>query len=307
MNYTLHQLQLFLKIVQTKSITEAANELHLTQPAVSIQLKNLQDQFDIPLTEVIGRKLYVTEFGYEIAEAATKILNEVQQINFKTAKYKDQIFGTLRVSSVSTGKYIIPYFLSDFIKTNQNVDLILDVTNKGLVVEALKNNQIDFALMSVVPEQLNLCSEPLMENKLYLVGNKNFEIEKVCYDLDIFEKMPIIFREEGSGTRHVVEKFWLQRKLKVTKKMELTSNETVKQAVIAGLGIAVMPLIGIKNELLNGDLKIIPVKNFPLCSQWSIFWQKDKMFSPVAAAYLHNIKTKKETIMQQNFDWIQQF
>lgn len=307
MNYTLHQLQLFLKIVQTRSITEAANEMHLTQPAVSIQLKNLQEQFDIPLTEVVGRKLYITEFGLEIAEAATKILNEVQQINFKTAKFKDQIFGTLRVSSVSTGKYIIPYLLTDFIKTNKNVDLILDVTNKGMVVEALKNNQIDFALMSVVPEQLNLMSEPLMENKLYLVGNKNFEIEKECYDLDIFEKMPIIFREEGSGTRHVVEKFWLNRKVKVAKKMELTSNETVKQAVIAGLGIAVMPLIGIKNELINGDLKIIPVKNFPLCSQWSIYWQKDKMFSPVAAAYLHNIKTCKEKIMQQTFEWINQY
>ena len=307
MNYTLHQLQLFLKIVQTRSITEAANEMHLTQPAVSIQLKNLQEQFDIPLTEVVGRKLYITEFGFEIAEAATKILNEVQQINFKTAKFKDQIFGTLRVSSVSTGKYIIPYLLTDFIKSNKNVDLILDVTNKGMVVEALKNNQIDFALMSVVPEQLNLMSEPLMENKLYLVGNKNFKVEKECYDLDIFEKMPIIFREEGSGTRHFVEKFWLNRKVKVAKKMELTSNETVKQAVIAGLGIAVMPLIGIKNELLNGDLKIIPVKNFPLCSQWSIYWQKDKMFSPVAAAYLHNIKTYKEIMMQQNFEWIKQY
>lgn len=307
MNYTLHQLQLFLKIVQTKSITEAANELHLTQPAVSIQLKNLQEQFDIPLTEVIGRKLYITEFGYEIAEAATKILNEVQQINFKTAKFKNQIFGTLKVSSVSTGKYIIPYLLSDFIKANKNVDLILDVTNKGLVVEALKNNQIDFALMSVIPEQIQLNSELLMENKLYLVGSKHFEIQKDCYDLDIFESNPIIFREEGSGTRHVVEKFWLNRKIKVAKKMELTSNETVKQAVIAGLGIAIMPLIGIKNELMNGDLKIIPVKHFPLCSQWSIFWQKDKMFSPVAASYLNSIQTNKELIMQNHFDWVKQY
>jgi LysR family transcriptional regulator, low CO2-responsive transcriptional regulator len=307
MNYTLHQLQLFLKIVQTKSITVAANELHLTQPAVSIQLKNLQEQFDIPLTEVIGRKLYITEFGYEIAEAATKILNEVQQINFKTAKFKNQVFGTLKVSSVSTGKYIIPYFLSDFIKANKNVDLILDVTNKGLVVEALKNNQIDFALMSVIPEQMQLNSELLMENKLYLVGSKYFEIKKKIYDLDIFENTSIIFREEGSGTRHVVEKFWLNRKIKVVKKMELTSNETVKQAVIAGLGIAIMPLIGIKNELMNGDLKIIPVKHFPLCSQWSVFWQKDKMFSPVAAAYLNSIKTNKELIMQNHFDWVNQY
>ena len=119
MNYTLHQLQVFLKVTQLKSITKAADELFLTQPAVSIQLKNFQDQFDIPLTEVIGRKLFVTDFGHEIAIAAENILNEVYAINYKTMAYKGQLYGRLKIAIVSTAKYIMPYFLSDFIKQHQ--------------------------------------------------------------------------------------------------------------------------------------------------------------------------------------------
>ncbi len=110
MNYTLHQLQVFLKVTQTQSITKASEELHLTQPAVSIQLRNFQEQFDIPLTEVVGRKLFITDFGKEIAIAAERILNEVNAINFKTLAYKGQLTGRLKLSVVSTGKYVIPYF-----------------------------------------------------------------------------------------------------------------------------------------------------------------------------------------------------
>ena len=134
MNYTLHQLQIFLKITQTKSITKAAEELFLSQPAVSIQLKNFQDQFDIPLTEVVGRKLYVTDFGKEIAIVAERILNEVQNINFKTLAFKGQLSGKLRLSVVSTGKYVIPFFLSEFLKEHDGIELVMDVTNKSKVI-----------------------------------------------------------------------------------------------------------------------------------------------------------------------------
>ena len=115
MNYTLHQLQVFLKVTETKSITKAAEQLYLTQPAVSIQLRNFQDQFDIPLTEVVGRQLYVTEFGMEIARAAQNILNEVQAINYKTMAYKGKLSGKLSITSVSTGKYVSPFLLADFL------------------------------------------------------------------------------------------------------------------------------------------------------------------------------------------------
>ena len=304
MNYTLHQLHVFLKITQHKSITKAAMELHLTQPAVSIQLKNFQDQFDVPLTEVIGRKLYVTDFGKEIAQAAEKILNEVHAINYKTMAFKGQITGRLKISVVSTGKYVIPYFLSDFLKQNQGVELILDVTNKSKVLKNLEKNEVDFSLVSVLPESLQIENVELMPNSLFLISNSKQQFHKRIHDKNILETIPIIYREEGSGTRYVIEKFIENNKLKVIKKLELTSNEAVKQAVLAGLGCSIMPLIGIKNELKNGDLQIVQVKGLPIQSNWNLIWLKEKKFSPVSSAYLKFIKEEKERIIQESFSWI---
>ena len=149
MNYTLNQLQIFLKIVQTQSVTKAAEELHLTQPAVSIQLKNFQDQFDIPLTEVLGRKIHITDFGREIAVAAENIINQVYAINYKTQAFKGQLTGRLKISIVSTGKYIMPYFLTSFMQKHAGIELLMDVANKNSVIESLENNEVDFALVSI--------------------------------------------------------------------------------------------------------------------------------------------------------------
>ena len=304
MNYTLHQLLVFLKITETKSITRASEELHLTQPAVSIQLKKFQDQFDIPLTEVVGRQLYVTDFGREIAIAAERILNEVQAINHKTMAYKGQLSGRLKISVVSTGKYVIPYFITDFIKEHNAVELELDVTNKAKVIKSLQNNDVDFSLVSLLPENLEVEKIDLMENKLYLVGNKEFQFSDKQNDKSIIENIPIIYREKGSGTRQVMEQFLESNKLQLVKKMELTSNEAVKQALIAGLGCSIMPLIGIKNELNNTDLHIIPIMGLPLKSTWSLIWMKQKNHSPVAVAFKKYLIENKSKIMQEKFGWI---
>lgn len=307
MNYTLHQLQVFLKVTQLKSITKAADELFLTQPAVSIQLKNFQDQFEIPLTEIIGRKLFVTDFGMEIALAAENILNEVYAINYKTMAYKGQLFGRLKISIVSTAKYIMPYFLSDFMKLHDQIELLLDVTNKSKVLESLEKNEIDFAMVSVLPTTLQLEKIDLMENKLYLVGKSQHGFKNNLYDASVFENIPLIYREQGSGTRFVMEQFIKENNLPVHKKMELTSNEAVKQSVLAGLGYSIMPIIGIKNQLENNELQIIPVEKFPIISNWYLIWQKNKKFTPLARAYLDFIIKNKNKIVMDNFKWIERF
>jgi DNA-binding transcriptional LysR family regulator len=307
MNYTLNQLQVFLKITETLSITKAAEKLHLTQPAVSIQLKNFQDQFDIPLTEIIGRQIFITDFGKEIAVAAENILNQVHEINYKTLAHKGQLNGRLKLSVVSTGKYVMPYFLTDFLNQHSGIELILDVTNKEKVLKSLELNEVDFALVSVLPESLTIDKVELMQNKLYLVGNHNHQFKKEFYDKKIFKELPLIYREQGSGTRYTMEKFIERNNLPVRKKMELTTNEAVKQAVIAGLGFSIMPLIGIKNELNNGDLQIIPVKGFPIKSIWNLIWQKNKKFSPVALAYLSYLRKEKAKIIKDKFDWFEQY
>jgi len=307
MNYTLNQLQVFLKIAQTKSVTKAAEELHLTQPAVSIQLKNFQNQFDIPLTEVVGRKIFITDFGYEIATAAEKILNEVNVINFKTLEFKGQLVGRLKLSVVSTGKYVMPYFLSDFMQANPGVQLMMDVTNKTQVVESLSNNEVDFSLVSVVPQKLSIEKIELLQNKLFLVGSARMRFKKNQHDKKIFETLPLIYREQGSATRQAMERFIEKNKITAFKKIELTSNEAVKQAVLAGLGFSIMPLIGIKNELNTGELQIIPVKGLPISTMWSLVWLKEKNHSPIASAFLNYIRKEKKSIVDQKFSWYEEY
>lgn len=307
MNYTLNQLQIFLKVVQTQSVTKAAEELHLTQPAVSIQLKNFQDQFDIPLTEVVGRKIYITDFGREISEAAENILNQVYAINYKTLAYKGQLTGKLKISVVSTGKYVMPFFLASFLTENSGIDLLMDVTNKNKVVASLEKNEVDFALVSILPTTLNIEKLDLLQNKLYLVGNTLVKFKKDAKIKDIFKDLPLIFREKGSGTRQTMESFFERNNLSVLKKMELTSNEAVKQSILAGLGYSILPLIGIKNELLNNALQIIPVKGLPIKTTWSLIWLKGKKHSPASLAFLNHLKNQKLHIIEENFTWYEQY
>ncbi len=307
MNYTLHQLQVFLKIVETKSITKAAHELFLTQPAVSIQFKNFQDQFDIALTEVVGKQVYITDFGFEIARMAQKILDEVNAINYKTQAYKGILSGRLKLAVVSTGKYIMPYFLTDFLKEHPGIDLTMDVTNKSKVLESLENNEVDFALVSVLPQRLAVNEEILLEDNLYLLGNKEHQLTSGPYRKNIFNEIQLIFREVGSGTRFIMESFFEQSKVNVRKKLELTSNEAVKQAVIAGLGFSVMPLIGVHNEIILKDLNIIPVAGLPIKTKWRMIWLKTKKLSPVAETFLEYIKENKKEIQDRNFSWIKEF
>jgi DNA-binding transcriptional LysR family regulator len=307
MNYTLHQLRIFLKIVQTQSVTKAAEELHLTQPAVSIQLKNFQDQFEIPLTEVLGRKIYITDFGKEIAVSAENILNQVYAINYKTLAYQGQLTGRLKISVVSTGKYVMPYFLTDFMKQHSGIELLMDVTNKNKVVESLESNEVDFALVSILPNSLEIAQMELMQNKLYLVGNTERKFNKAHKVNELFEDLPLIFREKGSGTRQTMENFIEKNKLSVLKKMELTSNEAVKQALLAGLGYSIMPLIGIKNELHNNELQIIPIKGLPITTTWRLIWLKAKKHSPVSLAFLKYLEAEKAQIVKNKFDWYEQY
>ncbi|MBC7606089.1 MAG: LysR family transcriptional regulator [Burkholderiales bacterium] len=304
MNYTLHQLQVFLKISQTKSITKAAEALHLTQPAVSIQLKNLQDQFEIPLTEVVGRQLYITEFGKEIAMAAESIANEVYNINYKTLAFKGILTGKLKISVVSTGKYVMPYFLSGFTNKNRGVELEMDVTNKLMVIHALKKNEVDFALVSTLPSGIDVDSEVLLTNKLFLIANQNTTIADAKKISGYLSECPLIYREDGSATRIAMENYLTKQGIQAKMKMQLTSNEAVKQAVLAGLGISIMPLIGLKNELENGTIKIIRAKNLPIVTNWTLIWLRGKKMSPAAVAYLDFIRKEKESINDLHFSWI---
>jgi DNA-binding transcriptional LysR family regulator len=303
MNYTLNQLQIYLKVVQTMSITKAAEELNLTQPAVSIQIKNFQAQFEIPLIEIIGKKIYVTDFGHEIAKSAEGIIDQVYAINYKTMAFKDQLLGRLKISIVSTGKYVMPYFLTGFLKNNPGVEISMDVTNREKVFHSLENNEVDFSLISTDITSPSFDHIEILENDLYLVGNPQTAPLNPSFAFKEFnQELPLIFRENGSGTRKVMEGYLKKQGIHVLKKIELVSNEAVKQAVMAGLGYSIMPMIGIKNELKNGQLSIIPRNGLPISTSWKLIWHKEKSPSPVAKAFMAYVIENKDKIKADHFN-----
>ncbi|MTI38111.1 LysR family transcriptional regulator [Fulvivirga lutimaris] len=300
MHYTLHQLKVFVKVCQYKSITKAADELHLTQPAVSIQLKKLQDQFDIPLTEVIGRQLYVTEFGEQILNLSETLLEGAERINDTANLYKGLFTGKIKIASVSTGKYVIPYFLTGFTREHPNIDLTIDVTNKNLVVESLARNETDFALVSVLPD-LSLERIELMDNVLHLVSGSEYYQHSHSMTLKKLTEIPLIFREQGSATRKAMENYLNINKIIPNRSFELTSNEAVKQAVMAGLGMSIMPLIGLRHALQLDKLKIVPLKGLPIKTNWNLVWTSGKNLTPACQALIEYIKSHKEEVIQTNF------
>ena len=307
MNYTLQQIKAFHCIAKHKSITKASEELNLTQPAVSIQLKRFQDQFDIPLTEVIGRQLYLTDFGYKILDISEKILQNNDQIKEITNKYKGVLSGTIRVSSVSTGKYVLPYFISDFIKENPQVDLIVDVSNRNTVIENLKKNETDIALVSLLPSDIEVDQLELMKNHLFLVASINNKSVKRVKGFKGLSNERMIIREQGSATRKAMQAYLDAADVSSSQKMELMSNEAVKQAVLANLGCSIMPLIGLKNELLNDQLQIVKMKNLPIETSWKFISLKSKELNIATQALLAYVKKHKEDIIKERFDWVNAF
>ena len=308
MNFTLHQLKIFTVIVEKKSITKASEILNMTQPAVSIQLKNFQDQFDMPLTEIISRKLFVTDFGEEVYRIAIKILEDAEALSYKTETFKGKLTGKLKISVVSTGKYVMPYYLKDFLKLHPDIDLLMDVTNRRKVINSLELNEVDFALVSVLPDKIEVEEEILMPDKLFLIAapaeNVKPDLTKP-YNKSIFEKIPLIYREEGSATRQKMEQYFTNAHIKPKIKLELATNEAIKQAVMAGIGCSIVSILSIKNELKEKALHILPVKGLPIRSNWMLVWNKKKKFSLVAESYLTHLRSNKTKIYADHFSWVE--
>ena len=301
MNYTVHQLQVFLQVAALQSVTKAAEVLHLTQPAISIQLKNFESQFPEPLTEIIGRKLYLTSLGKQVLPLAQAALQSLQALDIQH-KEDNMLRGKLNLSIVSTGKYVMPYFLQQFLEANPMVELNMDVTNKARVIDSLEKNEVDFSLVSVLPDRLSIEKISLMPNKLFLVGPYQHKWN-TKQTLKALTHLPLIYRELGSGTRLTMEKFLAKRKFNTDKKIALSTNEAVKQAIIANLGYSIMPLIGIKHELKQKDVRIIPFPGLPVSTTWNLIWLKGKKHSKVATAFLQHLRSENNSIIEKHFSW----
>lgn len=301
MNFTLHQLEIFVKVCDCQSITKAAEKMFLTQPAISIQLKKLQNEFEIPLTEVIGRQLFVTDFGRRIYDLSREILAGVAAINTATDEYKGIMTGEIRIATASTGKYVLPFFLRDFMHNHPGVKVDIDVTNKTKVVESLKENAVDFALISVLPTKLNLHAFPLIKNENYLVAAADYPKLPKQMSVEKLANYPLIFREHGSATRSVMQNFLKANNVQVKRSMTMVSNEAVKQAVLAGLGLSIMPIIGIRAAINSGDIMRIPIKGLPHITEWNLVYMNGKKLSIAAKALLAHIEANKQQISEKYF------
>lgn len=301
MNYTFHQLKILRAVCETGSITRAADELNLTQPAVSIQLKNLQNQFDIPLIEVIGRRVQVTDFGNRVNESAAKILAETEALREMVSDYKGLLTGDLKISLVSTAKYVMPYFLTGFMRKHPGVNVSVDVTNRSSVIDDLAGNKTDLALVSLLPKGLPVHQVELMENELMFVANSDYIKTRQGLE-NILKSFPLIYREAGSATRMAMEEYVKKNRLAVPYTMTLTSNEATKQAVLAGVGISMLPRIGIRQELKSGKLTAINVSVTPPKTMWQLIWLEAKQPSPAMREFLKSIKKNKNKVIRKFFE-----
>ena len=296
MNYTLHQLRIFTEVVRQGSVTEAARVLNLSQPAVSVQLNKLEQEFPLPLTESVGRGLRPTEFGLTMARMAEDLLKDAEALEATASAHLGLTTGRLRVASVSTGKYVMPYLLTDFMHAHAGLKLLLEVTNRDRVVQSLEDQTVDLALVSVLPDHLPLEVMPIMANRLELVAKAGLGGCSTAPE-EALNRLPLIVREKGSGTRGVMEAYMDGIGVEPAQRMELTSNEAVKQAVLAGLGQSIMPIIGLRNELNLGQLETIPCDGLPLQTEWSLVWRADRTLPPAARAFLDHLRAHKEHIV----------
>jgi len=298
MHLTLQQLRLYEAVTRLGSFTRAAEELCITQPAVSIQIKRLEEQVGLVLFEHVGKKIFPTAAGKVTYEASLDILNRIEDLKMSIEELKGDVKGSLQVSVVTTAKYFLPNLLGAFLQQYPDVEPKLKFTNRARVVERLMNNEDDFVMMGQVPEDDNLETYPFINNILGVVAPSDHPLaNKKNITLKELSKQRFLNREIGSGTRHVFDQLLKERGVAIEPYMELGSSEALKQAVMAGLGIAVLSLHSVQLELSVNKLTVLDVEGFPLKRRWYAVHLKGKRLSLVARTFLEFILEESHRIL----------
>lgn len=305
---TLRQLQVFEAIVRLGSFTKAAEELFLTQPTVSLQMKKLTDSVGLTLLEPIGRHTRATEAGQELYQACRTIFYALGNIETKFADLKGLRAGKVRLGVITTAKYFAPEMLGEFCNEYPGVDISLKVSNRERIIERILTHEDDlYVLGEPPPGELDLLSYPFAPNPLVvmasrnhpLVNQKNIPFERVAEE-------PFILREPGSGTRETIVKYFESHGLQPKVRLELGSNEAIKHAVVGGLGLAIQSLHVLTLEGVQGPVALLDVKGFPILRQWYIVHPRNKELSVVAKAFLEFALAKGPKVASFMHDLLQQ-
>ena len=281
---TLHQLKVFEAAARHGSFTRAAEELFLTQPTVSMQIKQLTKSVGLPLFEQVGKKLYLTQAGKELFVTCRQIFENIAQFEMKIADLKGLKQGQLRLAVITTAKYIIPRLLGPFCQLYPGIDISLQVTNHEYILERMTNNLDDLYIMSQIPEHPDVNFEPLLENPLVVFAPLNHPLSREKnIPIERLGEEPFIMREPGSGTRQAVQNLFEEYGVKVKVKLELGSNEAIKQAIVGGLGISVLSRHTILSDAC--EYSILDVEHFPIKRTWYVVYPAGKQLSIVARTY----------------------
>lgn len=283
---TLRQFRVFEAVARNLSFSRAAAELHLSQPAVSMQVRGIEVILGMPLTEQLGRKIFLTDAGREVLHASLAITARLDDLQANLAQLRGIDSGRLNLAATSTVNAIATDILARFRARHSGVSIHLDVSNRAEVLNLLATNHTDLAIMGQVPDNLGLEATRFMENPLVviappehpLVRRKRISIEELAAE-------SFLVREAGSGTRGAMERFFAARGLEIRSSMEMSSNEAIKQAVQAGLGLGILSLQTLDMELALRRLAVLKVEGFPIMRHWYIVHRADKRLSPAAQAF----------------------
>ena len=301
LHLTLRQLKVFESVARYLSYSRAADELHLTQPAVSMQIKQLEDNINLPLFEQLGKRIFLTEAGQELYQYSRAISQQLADLEVALDELKGMERGKLNISVVTTANYFAPHLLAKFCQRYTGVTVSLNVSNRETVLKQLSDNLIDLAIMGQPPDHLDIDSQSFMENPLVVVAPPNHPL---CKEKNIAVKRLaseiFLVRESGSGTRSAMERFFAAHEIKINKGMETDTTEAIKQAVQAGMGLGIMSRHTVELELETERLKILDIQSFPIMRYWHVVNRKNKRLSNVANSFRDFLLREAEVLMHES-------
>lgn len=291
MHATFRQLQLFLAVAEHLSITAAARACHVTQPTVSMQLKELSEAVGLPLYEQLGKRLYLTAAGESLVDTARAMVDEWATFGQRIDAMKGLTRGRLRVAVVSTAKYFVPRLLGSFCASHPDIDIALEILNRDGVVARLKENRDDLYIMSMPPEHIDVERHAFLSNPLVVIAPESHPLaSQPAISLKDLAEERFILRESGSGTRLASDSHFARQGFEPRVRLELGSNEAIKQAVAGGLGLAVISRHALAPHLADDQLTILNVASFPLVTNWWTLYPRGKRLSPVTRVFLEHIE-----------------
>lgn len=295
---TLQQLRLFEAVARHKSFTRAAEESNLSQPAVSIQVKRLEENVGLPLFEHVGKRISLTEAGRELYAASKDVLGRLAELDVAIDSLSGEVAGTLRVTAVTSAKYFLPHLLGAFIRRYPDVEPKLMVANRASLLERVADNEDDLYVMGHVPEELDVAEYPFLENVISVVASPDHPLaNRRKISLEQLTQERFLVREMGSGNRKVVEEFFEKQGLAINPYMELGSAEAIKQGVMAGLGISALSLHNLRLEIAAGQIVVLKVEGFPLRRSWNVIHRKGKNLSPAAESFVEFLQAEGQHLV----------